>query len=101
MLVAKFTRQPYDYICVESGSIRQQLAKVVVVGGLQLVLNDNWSVSVEVGSENIQRIPAYVGFPLSQFQFQTECRSQLPGSSHMVPPWAVVRRSGIHAVTAV
>ena len=75
MLIAKFTRQPYDYICVESGSIRKQFAKVVVVGCLQLILNHNWSVSVEVGSENVQRISAYVRFPLSQLQLQPEFRS--------------------------
>ena len=75
MLVAKLTCQPNYYIRVESGCIRKQLAKVVVVGGLQLVFNDNWSVSVKVRSENVQRIPAYVRFPLSQLQLQPECRS--------------------------
>ena len=72
MFVAKLTCQPYNYIRIESSCIGKQLAEVVVVGGLELVLNDNRSVSVKVGSENVQRISAYVRFLLPQLQFHSE-----------------------------
>ena len=85
MLVAEFSRQPYDYVGIESSRIREQFSKVIVVGPLQLVFDDNWAVSAQVGSENVQRITAYIRFSLPQLQLQTERCSQFGDVVGFVP----------------
>ena len=56
MLLAKVLCKPYNHTGVMACGIHKQLPKMIVIGFFKLVLNDYWSIAVDVGSKNIERV---------------------------------------------
>ena len=60
-----------------SSGISQQLAQVVVIGWFKLVLNYHRAVTVQFGSQYIQRIATYRCFRILQLQIHAQRFAQL------------------------
>ena len=53
MLIPEFPSYPNYRFGVKSSGVSEQLAQVNMVGSFELVLNDDWPVAVQIGSEDI------------------------------------------------
>ena len=68
VFLPRLSNNPHDYTCIKAGRIGDDLAKVIVVGLFQLILNQHRFPGQLIFADDIAAITAYKLFSLNVCQ---------------------------------